>query len=65
MITIVATDDEALEREAIRRFTATMVFDEPVALLPAATGREAVDLAREHDADIVLLDIRMPGMDGL
>ncbi|MCX7775511.1 MAG: helix-turn-helix domain-containing protein [Rectinemataceae bacterium] len=65
MITIVAADDEALEREAIRRFTATMVFDEPVELLPATTGREAVDLAREHDADIVLLDIRMPGMNGL
>ncbi|MDH7484469.1 MAG: response regulator, partial [Spirochaetales bacterium] len=65
MITIVAADDEALEREAIKRFTATMAFDEPVELLPAATGWEAVDLAREHDADIVLLDIRMPGMDGL
>ena len=31
----------------------------------AANGREAVDLARSHSADVVLLDIQMPVMDGL
>lgn len=31
----------------------------------AATGREAVDLARQHQPDLVLLDLAMPEMDGL
>ncbi len=31
----------------------------------ASDGAEAVDLARAHHPDIVLMDIRMPGMDGL
>ncbi|MFI2076628.1 response regulator [Streptomyces triculaminicus] len=31
----------------------------------AANGREAVELARRHRADVALLDIRMPVMDGL
>ncbi|MFC9277883.1 response regulator [Streptomyces collinus] len=31
----------------------------------AATGREAVDLARSERADLVLMDIRMPGLDGI
>jgi DNA-binding NarL/FixJ family response regulator len=31
----------------------------------ATTGSEAVEMARVHRADVVLLDIRMPGMDGV
>jgi YesN/AraC family two-component response regulator len=31
----------------------------------ARNGNEAVEMAREHDPDIVILDINMPGMDGL
>ena len=31
----------------------------------AADGRKAVDLAREHQPDLVILDIKMPGMNGI
>ena len=31
----------------------------------AATGREAVDLVRAHRPDVVLMDVRMPGLDGI
>jgi YesN/AraC family two-component response regulator len=31
----------------------------------ASNGREAVALARSHRADVVLMDIRMPELDGI
>ncbi|HEU4541984.1 MAG TPA: response regulator, partial [Jiangellaceae bacterium] len=31
----------------------------------AATGREAVDLVRAHRPDVVLMDVRMPELDGI
>jgi CheY-like chemotaxis protein len=46
---------------------AMAVFGVPRALEPggAADGQEAVGLARRHDPDVVLMDIRMPRLDGL
>ncbi len=34
-------------------------------LIVAATGQQAIDLAQAHSPDIILMDIQMPGMDGL
>ena len=34
-------------------------------VLTAATGRDALNVARENAPDIIVLDINMPGMDGL
>ena len=34
-------------------------------VMTAASGFEALNLLLEHDVDLVLLDVQMPGMDGL
>jgi len=56
-------DDEALEREAAGYFVGK--YDLPVRLVTAENGIEAVEKAKAERPDIVLLDIRMPGMDGI
>lgn len=34
-------------------------------VIPACSGEESVRLARDHDPDLVLMDVRMPGMSGI
>ncbi|MEV6330359.1 response regulator transcription factor [Streptomyces sp. NPDC051909] len=60
---VVVADDEPLIRAGIRMILTSDPEIEVVA--EAADGREAVDLARSHAADVVLLDIQMPVLDGL
>ncbi|MFD9790914.1 response regulator [Streptomyces sp. NPDC059070] len=62
-IKVVIADDEPLIRAGIRMIL-TSDPDIQVAA-EAANGREAVDAALAHGADVVLLDIQMPVMDGL
>lgn len=56
-------DDEPPARELLRSLLEEIGDVEVVA--EAATGEEAVRLAGDAAPDIVLLDVRMPGMDGL
>ncbi|MBT2382857.1 response regulator transcription factor [Streptomyces sp. ISL-11] len=63
MIRVLIADDEPLIRAGIRMILTSADDIEVVA--EAANGREAVELARCHRADVTLLDIRMPVMDGL
>lgn len=56
-------DDEALIRAGVRAILGTDPDVEVVA--EAGDGREAVQLALAHRPDVVLLDIRMPRLDGL
>ncbi|MFG2329908.1 response regulator [Streptomyces sp. NPDC048604] len=62
-IRVVVADDEPLIRAGIRMILTSDPEIEVVA--EAANGREAVDAARAHAADVVLLDIQMPVLDGL
>ena len=63
-ITLLVADDEAI----VRAFINKLVTREkaPVRqVLEAGNGLKALELALEHKPDLVFLDIRMPGMDGL
>jgi len=60
---IVIADDQALVRKA---FTLLLQSEPGLEVAgEAANGEEAVDLARSQRPDVVLMDIRMPVMDGL
>ncbi|WSK73600.1 response regulator transcription factor [Streptomyces sp. NBC_01276] len=63
MIRVVIADDEPLIRAGIRMILTSAPDIEVVA--EGANGREAVELARSHAPDVMLLDIQMPVMDGL
>ncbi|MBT2394715.1 response regulator transcription factor [Streptomyces sp. ISL-100] len=62
-VRVVIADDEPLIRAGIRMILTSDRAIEVVA--EAANGREAVELARVHAPDVVLLDLQMPVMDGL
>ncbi|KOG28060.1 response regulator transcription factor [Streptomyces wedmorensis] len=62
-IRVVIADDEPLIRAGIRMI---LISDPEIEVVgEAANGREAIEAARAHAADVVLLDIQMPVLDGL
>ncbi|MGH3876564.1 MAG: response regulator [Actinophytocola sp.] len=63
MIQALVADDEAMVRAGIRAILATDGSIEVVA--EAAHGHQAVELVCAHRPHVALLDIRMPGLDGL
>ncbi len=63
MIRVLLADDQALIRAGFRLILDTASDLEVVG--EATDGSEAVRLARSQRADVVLMDIRMPGVDGL
>ena len=63
MIRVLVADDEPLIRAGIRMILSSA--DDIDVVAEAADGREALELARSHAVDVVLLDIQMPVMDGL
>src|SRR5689334_6905914 len=62
-ITVLIADDHSVVREGLvslisRKADMTVVAE-------AADGREAVDLWKQHQPDVTLLDLRMPELDGV
>jgi DNA-binding NarL/FixJ family response regulator len=54
------------DQDAIREAMAEMLIELGMAVVGTAEdGGRAVDLAEESEADVVLMDLRMPGVDGL
>ncbi|HXW79145.1 MAG TPA: response regulator transcription factor [Acidimicrobiales bacterium] len=62
-IPVVIADDQALLRGGFRALLESAPDIEVVA--EASDGAEAVEAVRRHGADVVLMDIRMPNVDGL
>jgi two-component system response regulator DesR len=63
MITVLLADDETLIRDALASLLALEEGIEVVAV--AAAGPEALAAARRHRPDVALLDLQMPGLDGI
>jgi DNA-binding NarL/FixJ family response regulator len=63
VISVVIADDQALVRGGFRALLDAQ--DDITVVGEAADGEVAVRLALDHPPDIVLMDIRMPGVDGL
>jgi CheY-like chemotaxis protein len=61
MKTILVVDDD----DAIRTLLQEELEDEGYKVLIAANAREALKMVEAEPLDLVILDIRMPGMDGL
>lgn len=62
-IRVALADDQALVRAGFRALLNAQ--DDIEVVGEAADGDEAVRVAREHTPDVILMDIRMPGTDGL
>jgi two-component system cell cycle response regulator DivK len=58
---VLIVDDASDNREAYAEYLRFRGFR----TLEAATGGEAIEQAREHRPDVILLDLRLPDIDGL
>ena len=62
MIRVAIADDQALVRAG---FISLLTADDLEVVGEACDGAEAVELARRERPDVILMDIRMPGVDGI
>jgi len=63
MIRLLIADDHAVVRSGLEHLVAT--FEDVELVGAAANGEEAVRLCAEHRADVVLMDLEMPVLDGI
>ncbi len=58
---ILVVDDEAAMRESLKDW----LSEDGYQVGQAAGGAEAIEMVRKHPWDVLLLDLKMPGMDGI
>ena len=58
---ILIADDE----QQLRYFLTKSIEDEGYSVFSAANGKEAVEIVKNNSIDLAILDVRMPGMDGI
>lgn len=58
---LLIVDDNQPNRELLK----SMLENPTLAITTVESGQQALEFARSHNADMVLMDIRMPGMDGI
>src|SRR5438067_5951405 len=63
LVRVLIVDDSAFMRKAIRQILARSPFIEVVGI--AGDGEEALEMVKELHPDVVMLDLMMPGLDGL
>jgi DNA-binding NarL/FixJ family response regulator len=63
MIKVIIADDHKIIREGLKRYL--LEASEIVVADEATNGQEVIKKAAENECDVVLLDISMPGMNGL
>ena len=62
MVRVMVVDDEALVRSGLRMILGSAA---DIGVVATCEGSRAIDEARSHQPDVVLLDIRMPDVNGL
>lgn len=62
-INVMLVEDHALTRVGLR--TALRRTDDILVVAEAGNGQEAIDLAKQHRPDVILMDVGMPVMDGV
>lgn len=64
MLNLLIADDEELERRAVKKVI-TNSFENVINIYEAKNGREAIEIGLNIKPDIVIADIKMPGINGL
>ncbi|MCG2796829.1 MAG: response regulator transcription factor, partial [Actinomycetia bacterium] len=62
-IKVMIVDDHNLVREGLKAVFAQRIEIEVIA--ESGSGEEAVEIAAEIEPDVILMDVRMPGMNGI
>lgn len=65
MIRILIVDDEQAARERLRRMVAELDSEHWQTVGLCENGRQAVDFCQQNEVDVVLMDVRMPVLDGI
>ena len=59
--TVLVVDDEEYIRESLKTFLTEMGYR----VIVASHGEEALDLAKKEGPEVIILDVKMPGIDGI